>query len=150
MLFATIKQILALTQKLVYLCMLGLGIYLIYQGEVLQKFQLMRTNFAVYKEHIFEFPTIGTCIYPYSYTFKLGRDFNIQFKAGVETFPLEGINLTIGENEIKNSRMKVSFQRYHLPNSYTITQIHFEASMPLDENKASMSDYRNHRFRRNL
>ena len=130
MVFTTIKKALALTEHLVYLCMLGLGIYFIYQGQVLQKFERMRTSFAVYKECIFELPTIMTYIYPYNDVMELGRDFEIQFATGDTAWALDGINLTLGENKIKDSGLKVNLTKdYFYPNMFRLTPINFPSSM---------------------
>ena len=139
MVFSTKKLALAITEQLVCLCMLGLGIYFIYQGQVLQKFHLMRTNFAVYRERIFELPTIMIYIYygnqnASNYDFKLGRDFEIQFKTGILALPLDGINLTLGENQIKDSDLKVNLADYNDPNLFRITPINFTSSMQTDFN----------------
>ena len=41
------KVILLVFEWIVYFCMLGLGIYFIYCGELVQQFQLQKTSFAV-------------------------------------------------------------------------------------------------------
>ena len=46
--------------KVKYLSLLVLGSYFIYQGDVLAKFSLERTSYAMYKEPVFEMPTIMT------------------------------------------------------------------------------------------
>ena len=91
-------------ERLFYSILLGVGCYLIYEGDVVQKYLRRRTNFAIHEEDISELPTIVTYIYPYSDTFQLGRDFNIQFKAGLLAVPLEGLNLTMGKNKIRSLR----------------------------------------------
>ena len=42
-----VKVILLVFEWIVYFCMLGMGIYFIYRGELVQQFQLQKTSFAV-------------------------------------------------------------------------------------------------------
>ena len=87
--------------------MLGLGSYLIYQGEVFQKFQAKKTNFAVYTEEIVEMPTMRTYVYPrMTNRIQFQKDYNISlrtFKADQE------INLTFGENIIPGTNLRLKF-----------------------------------------
>ena len=55
-----------------------LGVYFIYVGEVVQRFHAKRTNFAVYKETMSEYPTIQTLMNPYT-NLALGNNYNITF-----------------------------------------------------------------------
>ena len=120
--------------------MLGLGIYFIYQGQVLQKIYLERTNFAVFREHIFELPTTYIEIYYGTNNIsnndlKLGRDFEIQFKTGSVALSLDGINLTLGTNQIKDSDLKVNLtEDPYFPNIFWITPMNFMYSMQTDFN----------------
>ena len=82
-------------ERLFYSILLGVGCYLIYEGDVVQKYLRRRTNFAVHEEDMTELPTIVTYIYPYSNDFKIGRDFEIQFKAGILAIPLTCQNLIL-------------------------------------------------------
>ena len=102
---------LAITEQLVYLCMLGLGIYFIYQGQVLQKFHLMRTNFAVYRERIFEPPSIMTGFYPFNGDLKLGRDFNLSYRSLTHPYNTSIANLTLGQqNNAQDSPLEVDLE----------------------------------------
>ena len=47
-------------EKVIYLSLLGLGIYFIDQGDVIQRYRIKRTNFAEYSEPASELPTIIT------------------------------------------------------------------------------------------
>ena len=47
-------------EKAIYLSLLGLGIYFVYQGDVIQRYRIKRTNFAEYSEPVSELPTIIT------------------------------------------------------------------------------------------
>ena len=68
-------------QSFVYLALLCLGVYFIYLGEILQKFQLQRTNFAEIEEPVSEFPTIFLFIdYRDSNSYlEYEKDFKISF-----------------------------------------------------------------------
>ena len=64
---------------MIYLLLFSLGVYFIYQGEVLERFAQKRTNFAVYKEHMRELPTITT--YIEAQGLNLGVDYNLTVQA---------------------------------------------------------------------
>ena len=109
----TIKtiHILILFKKSVYLTLVCVGLYFVYQGDVLQKFQLKRTNFAEYEEEVSELPVILTYI-QFSRSlvyFKYGEDFNISYVAYAYRSKLEAKNMTPGENEVAGSQLKVNF-----------------------------------------
>ena len=83
---------------LFYISLLGLGIFFIYVGDVIQRFQAQRTTFAVYRESMIELPTISTYIYPIPSNFSMGVDFNLT---------LEGKILRPGINFLNGSGLKV-------------------------------------------
>ena len=64
----------------IYLLFFSLGVYFIYQGDVLARFAQQKTNYAIRKEAIRELPTITTFITPPA-GLKLGTDFNLTFQA---------------------------------------------------------------------
>ena len=70
-----------LSNTLVYVCLLSVGIYFIYQGNVVQRFYQKKTNFAEYTEAIIEMPTITAVLYPNSnrqvHNLTMGTDFDI-------------------------------------------------------------------------
>ena len=68
--------------KIFYLAMLGLGIYFIVDGDVIDKFQSKRTNFAISEEDLSELPTITAAVHPLKEEFKYERDFVILYRAG--------------------------------------------------------------------
>ena len=78
------KVVSLVIDKLFYVTMLGLGIYFIYQGDVVQRFQLMRTNFMVYEQPIYEHPTIITFISPSIKNVTFGKDFKVYYTPGLE------------------------------------------------------------------
>ena len=79
--WSRVKTVLLVIDSLVYLAMLGLGFFFIYKGDVLQRFQLKRTNFAVFEEPITELPTIKTYIDPYNGDLAYLKDFWIVWRA---------------------------------------------------------------------
>ena len=92
---------------------LFLGVYLIYVGEVIQKFQLTRANFAEYEEEIAEFPTLLTYIQydlgsiSSNWTYlEYGKDFNFRFRIGKGNMKA----LAIGENSFEGSSIKVDLK----------------------------------------
>ena len=76
-----LNQTIHIVGLFMYIAFLCLGIYFIYEGNVVQRFQMKRTNFAESNERINELPTILAEIeykYPYPDTLMIyGTDFNI-------------------------------------------------------------------------
>ena len=132
---AKVSTCLAALEHTLYITMMGLGFYFIYKGNVVQRFQRERTNFAVYEEIITELPTIVTYIrLPKNrLAVKYGQDFNIQYQSGTVATLGKGTNLTFGQNTIKNSQLKVKFEEHkNWPNTYQITAMNYRHGMPLD------------------
>ena len=112
---------------MVYLAMLVLGFYIIYKGDVLQRFLLQRTNFAIHEAPFTELPTISIWIYPMNASF--GEDFKLYFSSigGSD----DEIELAFGENSqrVYDFEFKVDFKRFYqgfsasndYPNSFKIT-----------------------------
>ena len=75
------KTFFVFVEKLVYFTMFSLGVFLIHQGEVVQRFQHQRTNFAVYEEAIFKLPNIVMYIWPYK-NITFGHDYFIHYNIG--------------------------------------------------------------------
>ena len=104
----SLKTVLAFLKKFAYCTMFGLGCYFIYQGDVVQRYQISRTDNTVYEEPISELPIIHTYFKgPASKKLKFEEDFHIHFEVFKGSI-LEGINLTIGENPIKSSNLTVT------------------------------------------
>ena len=57
-----IKDLFKVIDGLILFLLMGLGFYFIYKGDVLNRFQLKRTNFAEYTEDLSEIPTVTTWI----------------------------------------------------------------------------------------
>ena len=77
----TLACIFKCIQNALHVFLISVGIYFIYMGDVVNRFQAKKTYFAEYYEPITELPTIWTWI-----TFSkdppgltLGRDFNISW-----------------------------------------------------------------------
>ena len=94
--------------RIVYLSLLGLGMYFIYEGDVVYRYRLRKTNFAERSEPVKELPTILAHIefnYPFSKVPLIcGKDFNISLQVSEET----SLNLTSGRflNEWGKSKIK--------------------------------------------
>ena len=81
----------------VYLALLSLGVYLIYAGDIIQKYQQKLTNFAEYGEEVSQLPTILAFI-EYNHpelTLEFGKDFNLTYQS-IDSWEkqLDGHNLT--------------------------------------------------------
>ena len=105
------KLCIQIIDHLTYLALSILGLYFIVEGNVIQNFNLGRTNYAQYSEPITELPTILTVIdHANRSKYKYGIDFNISvgewmwsFNQGVST------NLTFGENNL-GGPLKIQFE----------------------------------------
>ena len=115
-------------KALAYLLLLGLCIWELYRGDLLDKFQLQRTYFAEYEEEVTELPTILTYIEhdPRSSSWpklEYGIDFNLSYGIGTSKW----VNLTQGENSFDNSPLKILFEvqkeNYSLDDGYLQTQV---------------------------
>ena len=135
------QMISVLVQNVLYFSMLGLGIFFIYEGEVIQRFQLRRTNFAVFEEDLTELPTITTYIYPYIANITYNRDFKIFFRLGNSelTNPTNKKALTLGLNNFRIG-FSVNFQHFYeglsahsyAPTSFKITPMNYPSNMPVE------------------
>ena len=111
-----LNQTIQIVGQFMYIAFLCLGIYFIYEGNVVQRFQMKRTNFAESNERINELPTILAeieYIYPYPDNLMIyGTDFNISYQAvGSEEKIDKQINLTLGENTLSNSELIINFEQ---------------------------------------
>ena len=109
--------------KAIYVAMMCLGCYFIYQGDIVQRFKQRRTNFAEYTEPITELPTIVTWI-QYSndsQTSKLqfGKDYSLDFQS--ENKLWKRSTLKIGNNSVAGILI-------HLEENYNY---HWEAKLRL-------------------
>ena len=74
------KILLFVIENMIYITLLGVGIYFIYEGDVVQRYHRKRTNFAVYEEPMTELPTVVTYVQlATNEQIKLTEDFNIQY-----------------------------------------------------------------------
>ena len=78
-----LKLIFQIINSLAYCSLFALGCYFIYEGQVIQRYTLGRTNFAEFDEELVEFPTIVFFIdnADDNRTYKLGSDFKIFYIA---------------------------------------------------------------------
>ena len=122
-------------EKVIYLIMVILGFYFVYEGEVFGRFYRGRTNFAVYEEEISEHPVIVTLM-ENSYNYKpliLGKDFKVMYRRGIHGSVSSAVNLTFGENAIEKVVVSVRKQRYN-PAFYEfhVTSTNSSTNIPLD------------------
>ena len=109
----SLSKSLQVIDTVLYLSFLGVGIYFIYDSDIIQKFQLKRTNFAEYEEILTELPTLLTHIQynfdaKYAWThLKYGKDFNISFKISGSN---RETNSTEGSNSLGGNTLKVNFE----------------------------------------
>ena len=65
-------------EKVTYLILLSVGIFFIYQGDVIQRFQTGKTSFVKSSEAMTEMPSIRIWMSPMSNA-NIGIDFNVSF-----------------------------------------------------------------------
>ena len=121
------EHVLPLFDNFLYFCLLGLGVYFIYMGDVIPRFWLGRTNFAQYDEALTELPIIATYVTNVPVNFTIRKDFNLS---------LNGKILDLGINNIKSqssSHLKVRLQHV-MPEQLFINdvQTHFLQIRPLN------------------
>ena len=144
---SVIALVFLIIEKTIFLSLLGLGVYFIYHGDVLSRFEKKRTNFLSYGESITELPTVvigvvGTSGFCSSLTkhIKLGEDIKIWFRYRNQAGSLQDpIDLIFGENIIGNNSLILDIQDL-LPHAklscgekWKITPIvHSHGMLPLD------------------
>ena len=105
-----LKTIFVFVEKLVYFTMFSLGVYFIDQGEILHRFQLQRTNFAVYEEAIFKLPHFVMYIWPPTQNITLGKDYWIHYDFGQKKQDADWKLLRKGHNTPKGQTLVLNFQ----------------------------------------
>ena len=118
---------------LVYVGSMVGGLYFIYQGGIVQRFNLKRTNFAIYSEPIVELPTIVAYVYPWTNEIFYGTNFNISYeKRNPSTSDtVSGTKLVYGENSIQDTNLKVEFQKFQ-SNNFKIRPLNYKTGMDHD------------------
>ena len=99
-----------LLDKVFYIALLGLGSYLIWQGDVVLRFHDSCTNFAVYSEPMIEMPTFNAFIRNLPDDLILGKDFNISVSFDLLNF-FHPSKLTNGDNQIEVNGLVVNIQQ---------------------------------------
>ena len=126
-------------ERAIYLFILiCLGVYFIYIGDVVNRFQAKKTNLAEYFEPITELPTIFAWI-EFSEgskptNFKLGLDFNITWIWDYDD--MDSYSLRLGKN-IFNNGLELEFEEVpeidiKHPLMYKIIPLNFPDGMPKD------------------
>ena len=117
-------------QRALNFLLVCVGIYFIYMGDVLHRFQAKKTNLAEYLEPMSELPTISTWIVfsGESDGLKLGIDFNISF--GAEW--LLDNPLRLGKNSLQDIleiELEEDFREEDEPQMYKISPLNFLSGM---------------------
>ena len=91
------RHVFILVDNVFYFTLLGIGFYFIYKGDVIQRYQLGRTDIYTYKEPMVEMPSFVTYITKKPFL-RIGVDFNVSFSVSnsQETILYTGKNLVIG------------------------------------------------------
>ena len=117
-----------IVDKLIYISLFSLGCFFIYKGQVVEKFNWKRTNFAEHDEDLAEFPTISTFIdvpEQERSRFAFGRDFNISYGPSLENLT----QLKLGENTIRGTPLKVDLEAIFHGNDYILTPMNFKPAL---------------------
>ena len=125
--------------RFIYIVLFGLGIWFIYHGDIVQRFKLKRTNFAVHQEDISELPTIITDVYPPNPNVTYGRDFHIHYRPA-QSVSRKWTKLDLGVNIIEDSHIRINIKhpyqglsvKSYWPNIFKISQQNFSAGTPAD------------------
>ena len=116
--------------SIAFLC---LGWFFIYQGEVWQRFNLRRTNFAKYDEEITELPTVYTTVGNLNYNAKFGNDFKISFEEydaiSYRDVGLRATNLSIGNNTVGYSQLVVNLEQRNNGNMFQLIPVNHVPGM---------------------
>ena len=122
-----LKLLLVVIDKVLYMAFLCTGIYFIYQGKVLERFLLERTDFSEYDEAITELPTLVAYVDPLDPNIlKLGRDFNISYGAADIDAKDITTHLELGENSVEeNSTLRIEMEQIREQNVFKITPVNF-------------------------
>ena len=108
------------TEKVFYYVLLGVGIFFIYQGDVITRYWLKRTNFAEFSEPLAELPTILAYSDPPESSLSLQKDFNISL--GV--FKSKKIQFTLseeGRNSVGDGQQIFNLENVYNENGVRVT-----------------------------
>ena len=101
------KRVIAIKiiSKVFYFTLLCLGLFLILNGQVLDRFLQKQTAFREYEEKVTELPSVFTFTIPMTNQWKrLGEEFNISY-GNLLSKPSQRTNLTMGDNLIDSVLM---------------------------------------------
>ena len=125
------KLVLQITDSFLYCFLFILGCYFIYQGQVVQKFTLGRTNFAEFDEELTELPTLVAFIDDGgTNSLKIGIDFNISYMVpdskNINNFTATILN--IGENFIAGN-LRLVMEPIYDGNLLKISSIDYDSTL---------------------
>ena len=121
------RFIITALNRTVYIALLILGCYFIYQGKVIERFANKKCDFSEYAEDVSELPTLQTYISPYNKELFYGHNFNISY--GV--FGMQNHNLTLGTNTIVPDVLQVHFEQLFGSNVFKISPLNFSIDIYL-------------------
>ena len=119
--------------------MLGVGVYLIYEGDIINKYQQEITRRNYYEEEMTELPAIVTTV---NYradnnnktTGQFEKDYHLHFIEG-EQFSLENAtSLTYGANSVNGSKFDVQIENYRNNIGVAIMLTNLSSGMPSEYN----------------
>ena len=132
------KYFLISVGKIFYLIMLGVGIYLIYQGEVIEKYQQKLTRRNYYEQELTELPSIVTILEYHDPQLKkdiyldFEKDYHILFNEGEHLSLENATRLTYGINSLRQSDFDVRVENYRNHIGVSITLMNFLSGLPTE------------------
>ena len=110
------------TEKVFYHVLLGVGIFFIYQGDVITRYWLKRTNFAEFSEPLAELPTILAFSDPPESSLSLQKDFNISL--GVfKGKKIQFTQLKKGRNSAGDGQLIFNLENVYNENTVRVTPL---------------------------
>ena len=110
--------------------MLGVGIYLIYQGEVINKYHQKLTRRNYHDQALTEFPSVVTFLRSYEQYYEFERDYQIHFIEGTHQSLENATKLSYGNDSLHESTFDVQVTNYRNYTGVAITLINFSSALP--------------------
>ena len=102
-----------LANAIIYICLLFLGSYFIYQGNILQKYKDGKTYFAEYEEPITDLAVITSSVKVAKGQLRFGSDFNITYCAGFFCPPQNMVQLKKGKTRVGGLDVELEVKGIH-------------------------------------